>query len=130
MEMKTIKVDLGGGHWAELYEQVKRKTARLHEDEIRKHFRPLETDPLLMSELSSGQKPWPSDFVINPEAVDQSRIADIYALYQTARWSFGEVCQDVLDDMPRDQFKALKLAIDEAYEVDPLARSGGDSSPS
>ncbi|MCK5642370.1 MAG: hypothetical protein KAJ19_16305 [Gammaproteobacteria bacterium] len=129
-EIPTTRVDLGNGHWADLYTEVKRITARLHEGEIRQHLRPLGEEPLLWSELTSEQKPWPNDYVLNPADVDQARIAEIYVLHQVKDWDFGPVDQATLDDMPRDAFIALRAAIDAQYESDPLAVSGGVSSQS
>jgi hypothetical protein len=126
-EIPTTRVDLGGGHWAVLFNEVKRITARLHEGEIRRHLRPVEEEPLLWSEIEGGQKPWPNDYLLNPADVDQARIAEIYALHQVKEWSFGPVDQATLDDMPRDAFIALRAAVDAHYESDPLAGSGGVS---
>ncbi len=123
MEMLTTRVELGGGEWAELYVEVKQVTSRLHEAEVRKHVRPLEDEPLLMSELSAGQKPWPSDGIVNAAAVDQSRVAEIYALYQVKAWSLGPVDQQTIDDLPKKLFNRLREEIDKLYDVPPLPGS-------
>ncbi len=127
MEMLTKRVELGGGEWAELYAEVKQVTSRLHEAEVRKHVRPLETEPLLMSELGTGQKPWPGDCIVNAAAVDQSRIAEIYVLYQVKSWSLGLVDQQTVDDMSKALFGRLRTEIDKLYDVPPLPGSVAES---
>jgi len=124
MEITTTRIDLGGGDWAEAYGQVKRVTMRLHEQEIQKHFRPLDDEPLLLSDLTEKRKGWPEDFVVNAAAVDNGRIAELYMLHQVKAWSFGPVDQETIDGMTRDKFEELRKALDGLYEPNPLAAGG------
>ena len=126
MEMPTERVDLRGNNWAELYVEMKRITARLHEAEIRKHMRPLDETPMLASELRSEARKWPEDFVIDTAAVDSGRVAEHYMLHQVKEWSFGPVDQATIDDMPKHAFDELRAEIDRRYVPNPLPASGGN----
>ena len=120
MEIATERIDLGEGQWADMFTEVKRVTARLHEAEIRKHLRPVDDRPLAFSDVLSGAREWPKDYLINPAAVDHGLVAEVYALHQVKAWSFGPVTQETLDNMPKRFFELLRNDIDERYQADPL----------
>ncbi len=127
MELETEKIKLPGGAWATVYKDVLRRTARLHEAELRKYMQPVGggADPtkVLRSQLKDNPELGVVDYEIDFVAVDANKdsINEIFILNQTVEWSFGSVDAETLDTkVTREQYNAFVEEIDRLYKPIPL----------
>ncbi len=137
MELEKVRIELPGGTYALVYKDVLRKTARLHEAELRKHMTPFNQfgDPkkVLRSSLKDNPQRGVVDYYIDFVAVDANneRINEIFILNQTLEWSFGPVTLEVLETgLTRDQYQLFVEEIDRLYKPSPLPGRGSVSSAS
>jgi hypothetical protein len=125
--METVRIELPGNAYATAFKDVLRKTARLHEAELRKVMTPIDatTGKVLLSELEAApQAQHKVDYKVDLLAIDQDKVNEIFILNQVAEWSFGPVDYDTLENLvSREQYKALVKEFDRLYKPVPLAGS-------
>ena len=110
--METVKVDLGGGAWAELLAQTMHLTTKRVRAAMRKYRAPMLVD------TNTVQSALPDK--IDLATFDVDEINEIVILSQVKAWSFGDISQVVLDAMPTTQYDALVREVDRLYGGDPL----------
>lgn len=132
MNLELEHIELPGGGWAKVYKDVLRKTARLHEAELRKYMTPYNPDcdpsKVLRSTLKANPALGIVDYYIDFVAVDAAteRINEIFILNQTVDWSFGPVTAEVLEEhLTRDQYQVFVEVIDRLYKPNPLLERSG-----
>lgn len=126
MRLQTVDIDLGGGDQATVYKDVLRVTARLHEAELRKYMRPVETfgqnGKVLLSELEKLETM--PEIMVDMSNIDDDAINEIFILNQVVEWTLGPVDRETLDRaMTREQYKTLVREMDRLYTPAPLADS-------
>ena len=111
--LDAIRVDLNDGDWAELYTEMRHGTVRTVEQIYRPYFsRPEYQEILKIDSLEEKQRKLLS-MVIHTE--DMSRATDTMLLGQIKSWSFGEVTQAVLDDIPEQKHEILVKEANKLY---------------
>jgi len=127
MELQTVRVELSNGGFAVLFKDVLRKTARLHEAELKKYMVPVETmadgsGKILISELQAGKEPPKKpDYLIDFNEIDPDSVNRIYLLNQVKEWSLGPVDANTVDNLlTDDDYKALVKEMDRLYKPSPL----------
>lgn len=131
MKLETVKIELGGGDYAVVYKEVLRRTARLHEAELRKYMTPLEMigkdGKVKMSELEKMETLPTVDYMVDMTNVDNDAINEIFIVNQVVEWTIdGPVDHDTIDSkLTREQYKVLVKEMDGLYRPVPLA--GGAS---
>lgn len=126
MELETVDIELPGGARVKAYKEVLRKTARLHEAELRKYMTPVDasTGKVLQSELAADpQAEHKVDYIIDLEAIDinKDKINEIFILNQVAEWPFGPVTLDTLEGkVTSEQYKKLVEEFNRLYKPNPL----------
>lgn len=144
MQLKTIRIDLGDGDYAEVYEKVLRVTARLHEAELKKYMTPVLKDggslKMLASELDALADMPKLDYQVDLAAIDDNAVNELYIFNQVVSWSFGpvergpdgsplnpELIKNTIDQkMTREQYKTLVREMDRLYKPLPLLKEGRD----
>lgn len=122
--METKRFDLGDGDYIELYVEMKHGTSR----RIQAIYSPYLRDPEVLKVISSKA----------PDEERISKITDIVGhspdiglandaliLGQTCQWTFGEINQDTLDEMPERKYELIRGAVNEMYGSVPLPKGGG-----
>jgi len=130
MKLETVRIDCGGGHYAVVFKDKLRRTARLQEAELRKCLRPIEAgkpaapDKLRLSELEKMETMPESDFIIDMAAIDNDAINEVFIINQVAEWSFGfPITHDSIENMPALAYKKIVEEMDGLYKPSPLADS-------
>ena len=118
--MRTIEIDLGDGDSAELYAELRHGTAREVERIYRPYFAKPEYQAVLKLEAYEEKLKALAPLMIESE--DASRATDAIILGQVKSWTFGEITQQVLDDMPERKHQQLAKEANRLYE-DPLPAS-------
>lgn len=131
-EHETERIDLGDDHWTIMFKELKHGTERRvgalgqkalkGKDGVNPTFEIKDTDGQAKASLVGGIE-------VDLESFDAFAATNLMILLQTVEWSFGDVNQEVLDDLPARIREKLKEAVNERYAL-PLARSGGDGSGS
>lgn len=134
MRLETFRIDLGDGDWADIYKEVLRVTARLHQAEMRKYMtitdKVGEGGKMLLSEMEKLKEMPKPDFYINFADVDDDAINEIYILNQVAEWSLGPVDKETIDKgMTNKQYRTLVQEMDGLYKPLPLASNVHQSKP-
>ena len=121
--MKTINIDLGNGDRAELYEQLKHGTARKIQEVYQPYYgKPEYQAALAIADVKERIKALSRVF----SQADLTRATDVMILGQVKEWTFGEILQAVLDDMPEEKHEILAREANKLYEP-PLAGSEAES---
>jgi len=126
MKLETVKIDLGGGDHAIVYKEVLRRTARLHEAELRKYMTPLEMigkdGKVKMSELEKMETLPAVDYMVDMTNVDNDAINELFIVNQVVEWTIdGPVDHDTIDTkLTREQYKVLVKEMDRLYRPVPL----------
>ena len=117
--MNTIRVDLSEGDYAELYVQLRHGTARKLQ-EIYQPYMPLPAyqEAIEISNLKERAKAL--EKIISQ--VDITRASDMMILGQIKEWSFGEISQNVLDDISQSKHEILTREANKLY-APPLTES-------
>ena len=128
MELELVRIELPGGDYAMAYKDVLRKTARLHEAELRKYMtpKPEAKTTVMQSELEANPAAnLAIDYEVDLLAVEQNQdaINELYILHQVPEWSFGPVDAEVLENRVTDaQYKALVKELNRLYKPSPLSK--------
>jgi hypothetical protein len=127
MRLETVRIDLGDGDYALAFREVIRRTARLHEAELRKYMTMVETPEskakMLLTDAEKMETIPKAEFIIDREAViaHDDDINELYILNQVTEWSFGPVDHDTLDTkVTKRQYKTLVTEMDRLYSQVPL----------
>ena len=129
MRLETVNIELGGGDHAVVYKDVLRRTARLHEAELRKYMTPIEAvgedGKVKLSELEKMETLPDVDYIVNMTNVDNDAINELFIINQVVEWSIdGPVNHDTIDNkLTREQYKVLVKEMDELYKPVPLVGS-------
>lgn len=128
MKLETVKIELGNGEHAVVYKDVLRRTARLHQIELRKYMTPTQKlGKVKMTDLERLETMPSIDYEINLDAIDQAAndaINELFILNQVVEWSLGPVTHDVIENgMTREQYNTLVQEMDRLYKPVPLADS-------
>ena len=127
----TDRIDLGDGHYTVMFKELKHGTERRVKEVSRKFLKGKDgTNPSFEIKESEDGKPQASvtgSVEVDLEKFDASEATDLMILLQTVEWSFGEITQTVLDDLPKRIHDKLDAAMKERY-VFPLAASGDNGS--
>lgn len=134
--MDTIRIDLPGGAWADLYDEMKHRTQRAVEELTREHLQyPEGAKKLKISQEGSKEGAVSAevaaaikslDVTVDLEAINWTKVNETIILNQVAAWSFGEVNAAVLGEQSEAVFEALKQKVNTMYAATyPLADSGG-----
>lgn len=130
-EHETDRIDLGDGHWTVMFKELKHGTERRVKDLGRKYLRGKDgiNPSFQFKDSDNGEQKTEviGEIEVDLEHFDATAATDLMILLQTVEWSFGEITQEVLDDLPKRIHDKLDAAMKERY-VFPLASSGGDGS--
>lgn len=129
-EHEIERIDLGDGHWTVMFRELKHGTERRIGALGRKAFKGKDgVNPTFEIKDTDG-KPGASvtgGIEVDLEQFDAYAATDLMILLQTVEWSFGEISQEVLDDLPARIREKIKTAVNERYAY-PLAVSGDNGS--
>jgi len=127
-EHETDRIYLGDGHWTVMFKELKHGTERRvgalgrkafkGKNGINPTFEIKDTDGKAEASVTGGIE-------VDLEQFDAFAATDLMILLQTVEWSFGEISQEVLDDLPARIRENIKIAMNERYAY-PLAASGGN----
>lgn len=129
-EHETDRIDLGDGHWTVMFKELKHGTERRVGALGRKAFKGKDgVNPTFEIKDSDGksQASITGGIEVDLEQFDAYAATDLMILLQTVEWSFGEVTQEILDDLPARIRELLRLEVNARY-ANPLAASGGNGS--
>jgi hypothetical protein len=124
--IKTIKVDLGEGDSAELYEEVTHGTSRRVQD----IYRPFLTKPEVMKALETGteEERLAKLYELIAPTADVTGAADALIIGQVKEWTIGgqalPVTQATLDGLPERKRETLVQEANKLYGSIPLAVTG------
>lgn len=111
----TIIIDLGDGDSAELFAEMRHGTIRAIEQLYRPYFeRPEYQEILKLDSFEERQKAL-LPLVIGSDEI--ARATDLMILGQVKSWTFGEVNQAVLDDIPERKHQILSQEANKLYEA-------------
>jgi len=130
-EPKTTRMDLGGGNFAVLFQELRHGTQR----KVGALTRPFlkYTDgkpPKLTIQEGEGEKATPilegsTKAEIDLDVIDFDAVNDTIIIGQVQKWSFGPVDQETLDNIPEAVRGALVEKCNELYgAAGPLQNSG------
>jgi hypothetical protein len=120
MELPTTRIDLRSGY-AIVFTDVLRKTARLHEAELRRAMTPADSKGVKLSSLQAGIELVNPDYVVDFSKIDAEAVNRIYILNQVKEWSLGPVTPEVYDTLLLDaDYKTLVKEMDRLYKASPL----------
>lgn len=125
MKLETIRIDLGGGDYAVVYKDVLRRTARLHQAELRKYMTPLnKLGKVKMSDIEKLDTLPSVDYEIDMDSIDNDAINELFIVNQVAEWSLGDISRETIENgMTREQYNKLVQEMDGLYKPVPLAGS-------
>jgi len=127
---ETVNIDLGDGHSTTMLKELKHGTERRVKEISRRFLKGKDgANPSFEFKEEDG-KPHASvigSVEVDLEKFDATGATDLMILLQTVEWSFGEITQEVLDDLPERIHDKIDAAMKEMY-VSPLAASGGNGS--
>ncbi len=134
-EIKTERLELGDGDFAVLQVEMKHKTERLVADLMRKFIKAPQGVKIAIPESGKVNQ---AAAELAAQAKDQVKVlgtleidfanadfqgaADIMILNQVKEWSFGDVTQAVLDEMPTRKRDLIAKRFDELF---PFPQGGG-----
>jgi hypothetical protein len=122
--METNRVDLGDGEWADFCVRMRHGTAK----KVMEIYRPFINTPEIVAQLEAvmeDRKAYIEKLKqIVGDSADDLGANERMILGQVKAWSFGEVSQAVLDDLPPETVMKLMQEADRRYNELPLAESG------
>jgi len=128
---EVVKIDLGDGHSTTMLKELKHGTERRVKEISRRFLKGKNgANPSFEIKESEDGKPQATvtgSVEVDLEKFDVTGATDLMILLQTVEWSFGEITQEVLDDLPERIHDKIDAAMKEMY-VSPLAVSGGSGS--
>lgn len=129
-EHETDRIDLGDGHWTVMFKELKHGTERRVGALAQKALKGKDgTNPVF--ELQDGDGEQKAKMIggieVDLENFDAFAGTNLMIVLQTVEWSFGEVTQEILDDLPARIRELLRLEVNARY-ANPLAASGGNGS--
>ncbi len=132
MKLETVRIECGGGHYAVVFKDKLRRTARLHEAELRKAMHPIMDKSTMgqpdgqvkLSELEKMETMPEADFLIDAASIDNDAINEIFLVNQVIEWSLdGPVTHESIQAMPAMMYKKIVEEMDRLYKPVPLAGS-------
>lgn len=131
MPLKIVRIDLGEGDWAEVFDKVLRVTGCLIEEEYHKHMTPVDkTGKVLLSEIEAAEQYPKTDYEVDLASINNDLLNEIYIFNQVGAWSFGPVDLQTLNTkLSRAQYKKLCEEMDRLYKPAPLASGAPDAKP-
>ena len=128
---ETEVIDLGDGHWTTMLKELKHGTERRVKEFSRRFLKGKDGANPSFDFKESGdgkqQGTVTGSVEVDLQKLDTTGATDLIILLQTVEWSFGEITQEVLDDLPARIHDMIDAAMKEMY-VSPLAASGGNGS--
>jgi hypothetical protein len=121
--MDTVKVDLGDNEYALMYDEMRHGTSRKVQAVYEPYVNTEEAQELIKS-LDNGAEGVADKLHKLVGSASSVMATDVMILGQVEEWSFGEISQEVLDNMPERKRRILSDKCDELY-ARPLAMSGG-----
>jgi hypothetical protein len=118
--MGTVKLDLGDGDYAVLFSETKHKTTRALQKLVRDTLG-LQKYTELQSQLFNAKTNEEKRIILSQLPVDGDDIVTL--LNQVESWSFGEVSQATIDNMPETKYQLLLTEVNKLYSFVPLAVS-------
>ena len=115
--MQVVRIELGDGDYAELYNEITHKTSKNLQRLIRTSLGDAGTLEL-QAKLSKAPDMQAKRDVLKDVQLEGED--EIIFLNQTVKWSFGEVNQSVLDSIPEIKYQMLKAEVDKLYSQPPL----------
>ena len=127
---ETEVIDLGDGHWTTMFKELKHGTERRVKEISRKFLKGKDGNNPSFDFKEEDGKPQATvtgSVEVDLEKFDATGATDLMILLQTVEWSFGEITQEVLDDLPERIHDKIDAAMKEMY-VSPLAVGGDNGS--
>jgi hypothetical protein len=118
--METVKIDLGDGDYAVVFKEMKHKTSNALQNLLRQTIGEQGFAELRI-QLQKEPDIEKRKAILSQIPVEGDDIVTI--LNQTESWSFGEVIQTVIDDMPESKYQILLSEVNRLYSQIPLAIS-------
>ncbi len=115
----TVRIELGDTDYAIVLSEMRHRTTKLVRQALQKCLKP-RGKPILLSEIKTGAELL-TEAEIDFEKLDSDQNAEIILLNQTTEWSFGEVNQETLDNIPTSKYEKLIAEVDKLYSQPPLA---------
>ena len=130
-QYETEVIDLGDGHSTTMLKELKHGTERRIKEISRKFLRGKDGNnpsfDLKESDDGKQQGTMTGSVEVDLQKFDATSATDLMILLQTVEWSFGEITQEVLDDLPERIHDKIDAAMKDMY-VSPLAAGGGSGS--
>lgn len=128
-EIKTKRVELSEGQWAEFYLELRHGTQRRINEIVRPLMKTAQGAAIVKAAVQEGQAPKveaPTELVVDMAQVDYTAVNELTILGQVKAWSFGDlVDRATLDGVPDTMFEALVEEANKLYGQGPLASGGG-----
>lgn len=132
-EIKTKRVELDGGEWAEFYQELRHGTQRAINEIVRPLLKTTQGGAAVAKFTAAegeGQVPKveePKELVVDMAQVDYTAVNELTILGQVKAWSFGDkVDRPTLDGLPDTIFEALVEVANQLYgNAGPLPSGGG-----
>ena len=115
--MQIVRIELGDGDYAELYNEITHKTSKCLQRLIRTSLGDNGTLEL-QAKLSNAPDMQAKRDILKDISLEGED--EIIILNQTVKWSFGEVNQSALDVMSDIKYQMLKAEVDKLYSQPPL----------
>lgn len=119
--MDTIKVELDGD-WVLMYSELRHGTSRKVQEVYEPFLSNKEVQEILLK-LNNGDSEEITRLRDIIGTIPSIQATDVMILNQIKEWSFGDITQEVLDDIPERKRSILSAKCDELYTY-PLAESG------
>lgn len=119
--METLKIELDSD-WALMFTELRHGTSRKVQAVYEPYLNKKEVQEIL-SKLNNGNTEELTKLQDIIGAIPSINATDVMILNQVKEWSFGDISQEVLDDMPERKRSILSAKCDELYTY-PLAESG------
>ena len=127
-EIGTKTIDLGGGDSAVILQELTHGTSRKVQAITRVFLKAPDAKLEIKEDKGKTEaKVTSQEVAVDWENADFTKADDALILGQTAKWSFGEVTQEVLDTLAETKRDALLKAVDEECDARPLPESGEES---
>ena len=125
-EIEKVRVDLEDGQYAVFLKEIRHGTYEAVREVARPFMRAVKSngnrDSLVTipvnedGQATDGQKSIAGLAIeVNLESADFTRIQKVILLNQIVEWSFGDVSEKVLADIPERFFNELSKKVDEIY---------------
>lgn len=123
--MDTIRVDLGDGDSAIMYSELKHGTSRKVQAIYAPYLKTKDAQKVIES-VKNGDDEGMNKLYELMGSAPSIEATDTMILGQVESWSFGEVTQEMLDDIAERKREILSNKCDELYAY-PLAMSGREN---